>query len=129
VIAAPSRNIGEVVPARVRGALVSFNQLAITSGILASYLVDYGLASSEAREVLRRVRDEGGIDAEIAEVRAEFATASAACPAGRAMRTWRCRTSSCAGGGQRQDRSDPAIGRDLEFTARDVAQPQAVRRP
>ena len=99
--------IGEVVPPRVRGALVSFNQLAITSGILASYLVDYGLASSqnwrlmfglaaipavlmftgmlfqresphwliaqgredEAREVLRRVRDEGGIDAEIAEVR------------------------------------------------------------
>jgi sugar porter (SP) family MFS transporter len=88
--------------------MVSFNQLAITSGILVSYLVDYGLASSEnwrlmfglaaipailmftgmlfqresphwliaqgredeAREVLRRVRDEGGIDAEIAEVRA-----------------------------------------------------------
>jgi len=100
--------IGEVVPPRIRGALVSFNQLAITSGILASYLVDYGLASSqnwrlmfglaaipailmftgmlfqqesphwlvaqgredEAREVLRRVRDSGGIDAEIAEVRA-----------------------------------------------------------
>jgi MFS family permease len=97
----------EVAPARVRGALVSFNQLAITSGILASYLVDYGLASSqnwrlmfglaaipailmftgmlfqhesphwlvaqgredEAREVLRLVRDEGGIDAEIAAVR------------------------------------------------------------
>jgi len=100
--------IGEVVPPRIRGALVSFNQLAITSGILASYLVDYGLASSqnwrlmfglaaipailmftgmlfqqesphwlvaqgredEARDVLRRVRDSGGIDAEIAEVRA-----------------------------------------------------------
>ncbi len=99
--------IGEVVPPRVRGAMVSFNQLAITSGILASYLVDYGLASSqnwrlmfglaaipailmftgmlfqresphwliaqgredEAREVLRRVRDDGGIDAEIAGVR------------------------------------------------------------
>ena len=28
--------IGEVAPPRVRGALVSFNQLAITSGILAS---------------------------------------------------------------------------------------------
>jgi len=39
--------IGEVAPPRVRGALVSFNQLAITSGILASYLVDYGLASSQ----------------------------------------------------------------------------------
>jgi sugar porter (SP) family MFS transporter len=99
--------IGEVVPPRMRGALVSFNQLAITSGILASYLVDYGLASrhnwrlmfglaaipailmfvgmlfqhesphwlvaqgreDEARQVLRRVRDEDDIDAEIAEVR------------------------------------------------------------
>jgi sugar porter (SP) family MFS transporter len=99
--------IGEVVPPRTRGAMVSFNQLAITSGILVSYLVDYGLSSSqnwrlmfglaaipailmftgmlfqresphwlvtqgredEAREVLRRVRDEGDIDAEVAEVR------------------------------------------------------------
>jgi sugar porter (SP) family MFS transporter len=39
--------IGEVVPPRIRGALVSFNQLAITGGILASYLVDYGLASAQ----------------------------------------------------------------------------------
>jgi sugar porter (SP) family MFS transporter len=39
--------IGEIVPPRMRGALVSFNQLAITSGILASYLVDYGLASTQ----------------------------------------------------------------------------------
>ncbi|HEV2636011.1 MAG TPA: sugar porter family MFS transporter [Actinocrinis sp.] len=39
--------IGEVAPPRIRGALVSFNQLAITLGILASYLVDYGLASSQ----------------------------------------------------------------------------------
>jgi sugar porter (SP) family MFS transporter len=99
--------IGEIVPPRIRGALVSFNQLAITAGILASYLVDYGLASTrnwrlmfglaaipailmftgmlfqhesphwlvaqgredEAREVLHRVRDQGDIDAEIAEVR------------------------------------------------------------
>jgi sugar porter (SP) family MFS transporter len=99
--------IGETVPPRIRGALVSFNQLAITSGILASYLVDYGLSSTqnwrlmfglaaipailmftgmlfqresphwlvtqgredEAREVLHRVRDQGDIDAEIAEVR------------------------------------------------------------
>ncbi len=98
--------IGETAPPRIRGALVSFNQLAITSGILMSYLVDYGLASSqnwrlmfglaaipailmfigmyfqhesphwlvvqgredEARRVLQRVRDEGDIDAEIAEV-------------------------------------------------------------
>lgn len=39
--------IGEIAPRRIRGALVSFNQLAITSGILVSYLVDYGLASSQ----------------------------------------------------------------------------------
>jgi sugar porter (SP) family MFS transporter len=39
--------IGEVAPPKVRGALVSFNQLAITSGILVSYLVDYGLSSSQ----------------------------------------------------------------------------------
>ncbi len=39
--------IGESAPPRIRGALVSFNQLALTSGILISYLVDYGLASSQ----------------------------------------------------------------------------------
>ncbi|MGI8752249.1 MAG: sugar porter family MFS transporter [Acidimicrobiales bacterium] len=38
--------IGEAAPPKFRGALVSFNQLAITSGILVSYLTDYGLASS-----------------------------------------------------------------------------------
>jgi sugar porter (SP) family MFS transporter len=38
--------IGEVVPPRVRGGLVSLNQLAITAGILVSYLIDYGLAGS-----------------------------------------------------------------------------------
>jgi sugar porter (SP) family MFS transporter len=38
--------IGEVVPPRVRGALVSLNQLAITGGILVSYLIDYGLKGS-----------------------------------------------------------------------------------
>ena len=99
--------IGEVVPARVRGGLVSLNQLAVTAGILVSYLIDYGLSDSgnwrlmfglavvpaaalfvgmlfqkesphwlirqgredEARQVLRRVRDESDIDAEIREVR------------------------------------------------------------
>jgi sugar porter (SP) family MFS transporter len=40
--------IGEVAPPRVRGALVSFNQLAITSGILAAFLVDYALSSYAA---------------------------------------------------------------------------------
>jgi MFS family permease len=38
--------IGELAPPRYRGALVSLNQLAITSGILGSYLIDYGLSSS-----------------------------------------------------------------------------------
>jgi sugar porter (SP) family MFS transporter len=99
--------IGEVVPPRVRGGLVSLNQLAVTAGILVSYLIDYGLSDSgnwrlmfglavipaaalfvgmlfqkesphwlirqgredEARHVLRRVRDESDIDAEIREVR------------------------------------------------------------
>lgn len=108
--------IGEAAPPRIRGALVSFNQLAITSGILASYLVDYGLASSqnwrlmfglaaipaaamfvgmlfqhesphwlitqgredEARAVLRQVRDDSDVEAEIAEVRELSARASTA---------------------------------------------------
>ncbi len=39
--------IGELAPPRYRGALVSLNQLAITSGILVSYLIDYGLSSSQ----------------------------------------------------------------------------------
>ncbi len=38
--------IGELAPPRIRGGLVSLNQLAITIGILVSYLVDYGLSSS-----------------------------------------------------------------------------------
>ena len=33
--------ISEVAPPRVRGALVSFNQLALTMGILIAFLVDY----------------------------------------------------------------------------------------
>jgi sugar porter (SP) family MFS transporter len=40
--------IGEVAPPRIRGALVSMNQLAITSGILVSYLADYGLADTKS---------------------------------------------------------------------------------
>src|SRR6201996_7111757 len=98
--------IGEIVPPRLRGGLVSLNQLAITAGILVSYLIDYGLSDSgnwrlmfglaaipagmlfigmlfqqesphwlirqgrddEARQVLRRLRDESDIDAEVKEV-------------------------------------------------------------
>jgi sugar porter (SP) family MFS transporter len=36
--------ISEVSPVNVRGRLVSINQLALTSGIVLSYLVDYALA-------------------------------------------------------------------------------------
>jgi len=99
--------IGEIVPPRVRGGLVSLNQLAITVGILSSYLIDYGLSGTgnwrlmfglaaipaaalflgmlfqtesphwlirqgredDARAVLRRVRYDSDIEAEIREVR------------------------------------------------------------
>ena len=36
--------LSEMAPARIRGALVSLNQLAVTAGILISYLVDYAFA-------------------------------------------------------------------------------------
>lgn len=38
--------IAELVPAKVRGALVAVNMLAITTGIVVAYLVDYGLSTS-----------------------------------------------------------------------------------
>lgn len=38
--------IAEVAPYNIRGALVSLNQLAITVGIVVSYLVDFSLAPS-----------------------------------------------------------------------------------
>lgn len=38
--------ISEVAPPNIRGALVSLNQLAITMGIVISYLVDFALAPS-----------------------------------------------------------------------------------
>lgn len=40
--------IAEIAPASKRGMLVSLNQLAITIGIVASYLVDYALATTES---------------------------------------------------------------------------------
>ncbi|MCH7659993.1 MAG: sugar porter family MFS transporter [Euryarchaeota archaeon] len=40
--------ISEIAPPDIRGSLVSFNQLAITSGILVSYVVNYALASQGA---------------------------------------------------------------------------------
>lgn len=36
--------IAEMVPPRIRGGVVSFNQLMLTSGILVAYLVDWGFA-------------------------------------------------------------------------------------
>ena len=38
--------IAELVPARVRGALVAVNMLAITSGIVIAYLVDYAFSAT-----------------------------------------------------------------------------------
>jgi sugar porter (SP) family MFS transporter len=40
--------LAEVAPSQERGALVSFNQLAITLGILGSYLIGYALAADGA---------------------------------------------------------------------------------
>ena len=37
--------IAELVPKRIRGGVVSFNQLMVTLGILAAYIVDWGFAS------------------------------------------------------------------------------------
>jgi len=55
--------ISETAPPKVRGALVSFNQLAITSGILVSYLVDYGLSSDgQLAADVRAGGDPGGPD-------------------------------------------------------------------
>jgi sugar porter (SP) family MFS transporter len=36
--------IAEIVPPRIRGAVVSFNQLMVTLGILVAYIVDWGFA-------------------------------------------------------------------------------------
>lgn len=36
--------LSEIAPAKIRGALVSLNQVAVTVGILGSYLVDYAFA-------------------------------------------------------------------------------------
>ena len=38
--------IAELVPAKVRGSLVAVNMLAITTGIVVAYLVDYGFSAS-----------------------------------------------------------------------------------
>ena len=39
--------IAELVPAKVRGSLVAVNMLAITTGIVAAYLVDYALSGNQ----------------------------------------------------------------------------------
>ena len=38
--------IGELSPAKIRGALVAVNMLAITTGIVVSYFVDYAYSGS-----------------------------------------------------------------------------------
>ncbi len=40
--------ISEIAPFAIRGKLVSINQLAITGGIVISYLIDYAFAGSQA---------------------------------------------------------------------------------
>ncbi len=40
--------ISEIAPVDIRGKLVSVNQLALTSGIVISYLVDYAFAGSQS---------------------------------------------------------------------------------
>jgi sugar porter (SP) family MFS transporter len=39
--------ISEIAPVAVRGKLVSINQVALTSGIVASYLIDYAFADAQ----------------------------------------------------------------------------------
>jgi MFS family permease len=40
--------ISEIAPVDIRGMLVSINQLALTSGIVVSYLIDYVSADTQA---------------------------------------------------------------------------------
>lgn len=40
--------ISEIAPVAIRGKLVSINQVALTSGIVISYLIDYAFAGAEA---------------------------------------------------------------------------------
>jgi sugar porter (SP) family MFS transporter len=40
--------ISEIAPVEIRGKLVSINQVAMTSGIVISYLIDYAFAGSQA---------------------------------------------------------------------------------
>jgi len=40
--------ISEIAPVDIRGELVSINQVALTSGIVISYLIDYAFAGSQA---------------------------------------------------------------------------------
>jgi SP family galactose:H+ symporter-like MFS transporter len=40
--------ISEIAPVAIRGKLVSINQVALTSGIVISYLIDYAFAASQA---------------------------------------------------------------------------------
>ena len=74
--------IGELAPPRYLGALVSFNQLAITSGILISFLLDCWLAGREAPRSAPRC--DGGHEAPLARIAVEQAPI-------RSIRFWNTR--------------------------------------
>lgn len=44
--------IAEIVPAKVRGSLVAVNMLAITTGIVVAYLVDYAFSASHGWRIM-----------------------------------------------------------------------------
>jgi sugar porter (SP) family MFS transporter len=44
--------IAELVPTKVRGSLVAVNMLAITTGIVVAYLVDYALSASHSWRIM-----------------------------------------------------------------------------
>ncbi len=47
--------IGEIAPANIRGALVSFNQFAIIFGMLVVYFVNWGIASGQPLEWINEI--------------------------------------------------------------------------
>ncbi len=63
--------IAEIAPAHIRGKLVSFNQLAIVSGILIVYFVNYGIAEDDPTKIPVTVKGE---KLEVAEQHPEIIT-------------------------------------------------------
>ena len=116
--------IGEVAPPKIRGGLVSFNQLMITCGILVSYLVDYGLADSENWRLMFG----------LAAIPAVILCSSASSPrrrartgwSGRAVRTRRARCSAGCGRGETSTR-DPG-GQEVAARRRRLRVSELVHR-